>query len=136
LLFAAVNVFSRDPNFYIFLSFGQSKMEDFPGVKEQDRMTDNCFQVLAAADFPKMGRIKGSWYPAIPPLCQDSTGLSPTDYFGKTLASKLPANIKIGIIIIPIAFAGGTDIAALPAFMLFCIATIKGLLLHLARFRF
>jgi hypothetical protein len=103
LLFAIMNVFSQDTNFYIFLSFGQSNMEGFPGVEEQDRIVDNRFQVLAAVDFPKMGRKKASWYPAIPPLCRDSTGLSPADYFGRTLVSKLPANIKVGIINVSVA---------------------------------
>jgi hypothetical protein len=103
LLFAAANVFSQDTNFYIFLCFGQSNMEGFPGVEEQDKVADNRFQVLAAVDFPNMGRKKGSWYPAVPPLCRDSTGLCPADYFGRTLVSKLPANIKVGIINVSVA---------------------------------
>jgi hypothetical protein len=50
-----------------------------------------------------MGRKKGSWYPAIPPLCRDSTGLCPADYFGRTLVSKLPAEIKVGIVNVSVA---------------------------------
>jgi hypothetical protein len=103
LLFAATDVICQDTNFYIFLSFGQSNMEGFPGIEEQDKTADNRFQVLAAVDFPNMGRKKGSWYPAVPPLCRDATGLSPADYFGKTLASNLPANIKIGIVNVSVA---------------------------------
>lgn len=103
LLFAAVNAFPQDTNFYIFLSFGQSNMEGFPGVEEQDRITDNRFQVLAAVDFPNMGRKKGSWHPAIPPLCRDSTGLSPADYFGRTLVAALPANIRVGMVNVSVA---------------------------------
>jgi hypothetical protein len=95
LLFAAANVFSQDANFYIFLCFGQSNMEGFPGVEEQDKAADKRLQVLAAVDFPNMDRKKGNWYPAIPPLCRDSTGLCPADYFGRTLVSKLPANTKV-----------------------------------------
>jgi len=103
LLFAAANVFSQDANFYIFLCFGQSNMEGFPGVEEQDKAADKRLQVLAAVDFPNMGRKKGSWYPAIPPLCRDSTGLCPADYFGRTLVSKLPSNIKVGIVNVSVA---------------------------------
>jgi len=103
LLFAAVNVFSQDANFYIFLSFGQSNMEGFPGIEEQDRTVDNRFQVMAAVDFPNMDRKKGNWYPAVPPLCRDSTGLSPADYFGRTLVSNLPSNIKAGIVNVSVA---------------------------------
>jgi hypothetical protein len=102
-LFTAMNVFSQDTNFYIFLSFGQSNMEGFPGIEEQDRIAGNRFQVLAAVDFPNMDRKKGSWYPAVPPLCRESTGISPADYFGRTLVSHLPANIKIGIVNVSVA---------------------------------
>ena len=103
LLFTAANVFSQDTNFYIFLCFGQSNMEGFPGVEEQDKTVDDRFQVLAAVDFPNMGRKKGNWYPAIPPLCLDSTGLCPADYFGRMLVSKLPANIRVGIVNVSVA---------------------------------
>jgi hypothetical protein len=103
LLFAVTNVFSQDTNFYIFLCFGQSNMEGFPGVEEQDKTVDNRFQVLAAVDFPTIGRKKGDWRPAVPPLCRESTGLCPADYFGRMLVSKLPANVKIGIVNVSVA---------------------------------
>ena len=51
------NAFSQDPDFYIFLCFGQSNMEGFPGIEEQDKETpDNRFQVLATVAFPSLGR--------------------------------------------------------------------------------
>jgi hypothetical protein len=103
LLFAAANVFSQDTNFYIFLCFGQSNMEGFPGVEDKDKAVDNRFQVLAAVDFPDIGRKKGNWYPAVPPLCRNSTGLCPADYFGRTLVSSLPANIRVGIVNVSVA---------------------------------
>jgi hypothetical protein len=103
LLFTVTNVVSQDTNFYIFLCFGQSNMEGFPGVEEQDRTVDNRFQVLAAVDFPNMGRNKGTWHSAVPPLCRNSTGLCPADYFGRTLVANLPANIKVGIVNVSVA---------------------------------
>jgi hypothetical protein len=103
LLFLNVNAFSQDTNFFIFLCFGQSNMEGFPGVEEQDKTVDNRFQVLAAVDFPNLGRQKGSWYSAVPPLCRNSTGLCPADYFGRTLVANLPANIKVGIVNVSVA---------------------------------
>ncbi len=103
LLFAVTNIFSQDANFYVFLCFGQSNMEGFPGIEEQDKTVDNRFQALAAVDFPKMGRKKGDWVPAAPPLCRESTGLCPADYFGRTLVSKLPANIRVGIVNVSVA---------------------------------
>src|SRR5215510_461291 len=97
LLYA--NAFSQDTNFFVFLCFGQSNMEGFPGIEEQDKTpVDARFQVLAAVDFPSLGRKKGTWYPATPPLCRPGTGLCPADYFGRTLVSNLPPQIKVGIV--------------------------------------
>jgi alpha-L-fucosidase 2 len=94
-----MNVFPQDTNRFVFLCFGQSNMEGFPGIEPQDMgPVDERLQVLAAVDFPKQGRVKGNWYDAIPPLCRPSAGLGPADYFGRTLASNLPPIIKIGLI--------------------------------------
>jgi hypothetical protein len=103
LLFAAMNAFSQDTNFYIFLCFGQSNMEGFPGIEPQDTTVDSRFQVLAAVDFPKTKRKKGNWYTAVPPVCRPSTGLCPADYFGRTLVSKLPADMRVGIVNVSVA---------------------------------
>ena len=97
-------VFSQDPNFYIFLCFGQSNMEGFPGIEEQDKTNvKDRFKVLAAVDFPELDRVKGQWYTAVPPLCRPGTGLSPADYFGRTLVASLPKNIKVGVVVVAVA---------------------------------
>ena len=104
LLFCQVNAFSQNTHFWIFLCFGQSNMEGFPGIEEQDRgPVDERFQVLAAVDFPKQQRNKGHWYSAVPPLCRPSAGLGPADYFGRTLVSNLPPNIKVGVVNVSVA---------------------------------
>lgn len=105
LLLFTTNAFAGpDPNFYIFLCFGQSNMEGFPGVEQQDKTgVDQRFQVLATVDDPKSGRKKGKWYPAVPPLCRPSTGLCPADYFGRTMVEKLPKNIRVGVINVSVA---------------------------------
>ena len=54
-----------DPNFYVFLCFGQSNMEGFPGIEQQDKTAVDRFTMLAAVDFPKLNRKKGEWYPAV-----------------------------------------------------------------------
>ena len=78
-------------------------MEGFPGVEPQDKTNvDNRFQVLAAVDFPKMGRKKGHWYPAVPPLCRPYTGLCPADYFGRTMVANLPKNIRVGVVVVAV----------------------------------
>lgn len=104
LLWSSVSALSQDTNFFIFLCFGQSNMEGFPGIEEQDKTAvDDRFQVLASVDFPKMERSKGKWYPAIPPLCRPSSGICPADYFGRTLVSNLPPNIRVGIVNVSVA---------------------------------
>jgi hypothetical protein len=98
------SAFSQDTNFWIFLCFGQSNMEGFPGIPEQDKpnVVDR-FQVLAAVDFPAMNRQKGNWYTAVPPLCRPGCGLCPADYFGRTLAANLPKNIRVGVVNVAVA---------------------------------
>lgn len=79
-------------------------MEGFPGIEEQDKgPVDERFQMLAAVDFPKQDRKMGNWYPAVPPLCRPNTGLCPADFFGRTLVSNLPPNIKVGIVHVAVA---------------------------------
>ena len=97
-----------DKNFYIFLAFGQSNMEGYPGIEDQDKgPVDQRFQMLASVDFPdqrrEQRREQGHWYPAVPPLARPGSGISPCDYFGRTLVAHLPANIKVGIINVSVA---------------------------------
>ena len=103
LLLLTTNAFSQDPNFYIFLCFGQSNMEGNARVEEQDKEVDSRFQVLAAVDCPDLGREKGNWYTAVPPLCRCRTGLTPADYFGRTLIANLPENVKVGVVHVAVA---------------------------------
>ncbi len=104
LLLFSTKAFPADTNFWIFLCLGQSNMEGFPGIEAADKEPPNPrFQVFAAVDFPKLERKKGSWYPAVPPLCRPSSGLCPADYFGRTLVSNLPPTIKIGVVNVSVA---------------------------------
>ncbi|MEO6567828.1 MAG: sialate O-acetylesterase, partial [Opitutaceae bacterium] len=110
-LFTA-QAYSQDKNFYVFLCFGQSNMEGFPGIQAEDKgPVDERFQMLAAVDFVAGGRYPGperkagNWYNAIPPLCRPGTGISPADYFGRTLVANLPAEIKVGVVNVAVAGA-------------------------------
>lgn len=99
-----LNATARDKNFYIFLCFGQSNMEGFPGIQQQDKTNvDGRFEMFAPVDFPSLGRTNGHWYPAVPPLCRPSTGLCPADYFGRTLVANLPAKIRVGVVNVSVA---------------------------------
>jgi len=103
LLLTNIKVFSQDPNFYIFLAFGQSNMEGAGKIEQQDKSVDERFQVLQAVDCPDLNRTKGNWYTAVPPLCRCKSGLSPADYFGRTMVANLPKNIRVGIINVSVA---------------------------------
>jgi hypothetical protein len=95
---------SPDPNFYVFLCFGQSNMEGFPGIEAEDKKpVDERFRVLAAVDFPNLDRTKGNWYSATPPLSRGNAGIGPADYFGRTLVTKLPEKIRVGIVNVSVA---------------------------------
>jgi len=103
LLFLNMHAFSQDKNFQIYLCFGQSNMEGNAKIEPQDTTVDSRFQVLATVDCPKLNRTKGNWYTAVPPLCRCGTGLTPVDYFGRTLIANLPKKIKVGVINVAVA---------------------------------
>jgi hypothetical protein len=97
-----------NPNFHIYLCFGQSNMEGNAKVEEQDFMgLSPRFLMMAGVDMPNSGRKMGNWYVAVPPLCRAWTGLTPADYFGRTMVEKTPDNITIGVINVAI---GGCSI--------------------------
>jgi hypothetical protein len=98
VLLSGMKAFSQDPDFHIYLCFGQSNMEGAARVEPQDTTVDDRFLVLEAVNCPDIGRTMGQWYPAVPPLCRCRTGLSPADYFGRTMVENLPKNIRVGII--------------------------------------
>jgi len=107
LFIFTTNVFAQDPNFYIYLCFGQSNMEGQGIIESQDKTVNSRFKVFQALDCSNLGRIKARWYTAQPPTCQCNSKLSPADYFGRTMVANLPDNITIGIINVSI---GGCDI--------------------------
>ena len=87
-----------DPNFHVYLCFGQSNMEGAtqPEDKDYENVSER-FKMMAAVDFTSPKRTKGEWYVATPPLCRQGTGLTPADYFGRKLVEKLPG-IEVGVI--------------------------------------
>ena len=95
--------FSQDKNFYIFLCFGQSNMEGNARAELQDSVVDSRFQVLETVNCENLGRTKSNWYPAVPPLARCRTGLTPADYFGRTLVANLPEKVRIGVFNVSVA---------------------------------
>ena len=99
---------SADPNFQIYLCFGQSNMEGnaTPEAQDHENVSER-FKMMAAVDFSNPVRKRGEWYSAIPPLCRQGTGLTPADYFGRTMVEKQADNITVGVINVAV---GGTSI--------------------------
>ena len=98
-LLCAIAVNAQDPDFHIYLCFGQSNMEGNARIEQQDlEGVSDRFMMMATVDDQERGREKGKWYTAVPPLCRQNTGLTPADYFGRTLVEALPENVKVGVI--------------------------------------
>ena len=94
-----------DPNFYIYICFGQSNMEGNAQPEDVDKTgIDDRFQLLATCNFTNPQRTTGNWYKAVPPLVNPIGGLGPTDYFGRTMVENLPKSVRIGVI--PVAMGG------------------------------
>jgi hypothetical protein len=94
-----LSAFSQNKKFHIYLCIGQSNMEgNARKFEAQDSIVDSRFKVMETIDCPNLNRTKGNWYTAVPPLCRCNTGLTPSDYFGKTLVANLPKNITVGVI--------------------------------------
>ena len=99
---------AQDKNFHIFLCFGQSNMEGNARIEPQDSVgVSDRFLNLSAVDFSDKSRKMGKWYKALPPLCRENTGLTPVDYFGRTLLEYLPEDPKVGVVHVAI---GGISI--------------------------
>jgi len=106
--------------FHVYLAFGQSNMVGYLGPPIGtwgssgsqnwvasggfDKPPEN-FVVMAAANDNKnpYGRKKGGWYAAKPPLVRNNTGLSPADFFGRTIAEAVAAKgVKVGVIAVAV----------------------------------
>ena len=96
-----------DPNFYIYICFGQSNMEGNAQWEAQDvGNVDPRFQMLATCNFDNPKRTLGNWYTAECPIVSPVGKLGPTDYFGRTMVKELPDK-KIGVIAVAM---GGSPI--------------------------
>jgi len=109
LLIIPVLAKSQDPDFHIYLLFGQSNMEGAGAIQIQDVTgVDSRFQVIGAVNCTGSRSFTlGQWYTATPPIVRCYTGLGIADYFGRTMVEELPSHIKVGVV--PVA-VGGCDI--------------------------
>ncbi len=97
-----------DPNFYIYLCFGQSNMEGNAQPESVDKTgVDTRFKMLATTNFNSPNRTMGKWYTATPPIVSPQGGLGMADYFGRTMVAALPLDVTVGVVDVAI---GGCDI--------------------------
>lgn len=90
-----------DPNFHIYICIGQSNMEGNAKPEAQDMTVNPRFVTLQAVD---CGVNKaGVWRTAVPPLARCSTGLTPADYFGRSMVDALPEDVKVGVVMVAVA---------------------------------
>lgn len=107
-----------NPNFHIYIAYGQSNMagngEIVPSI---DQATNPKNFLMLASHTANASSRKGSttqsikmgeWYPAIPPMFHSFEQLSPADYFGRAMVDSLPG-VTVGII--PVAI-GAVSIRA------------------------
>jgi len=114
------SVAAIDPreNFHIYLAFGQSNMEGQNpnygsdlNVKYKQNVNPRFQVMTAVAGTYKLAsgtekREQGQWYTAVPPIIRNNLGISPADYFGRTLVAGISdPNIKIGVIAVAVAGA-------------------------------
>lgn len=94
-------VYAQDPNFHIYLCFGQSNMEGQGTIESQDQSVDSRFRIMQAVNCS--GQPQETWRTATPPLSRCNTKLGPADYFGREMVKNLPSNIKVGIVHVAVA---------------------------------
>ena len=107
--YLGLKFYDPDPNFYIFLAFGQSIFEGGAKIEQEDLddVTER-FQMMPVLNMPTKNRVAGEWYQAFPPLSREYYGISPLDFFGRSLVKNLPENIKVGIV--NVAFGASIDV--------------------------
>ena len=106
-MLVALTSHAQDPDFHIYLCYGQSNMEGNARYEQQDlEGVDKRFLSMASMDDEKLGWKKGQWHRAVPPLCRPYTGLTPADYFGRSMVARTPENIRIGVINVAIGGCG------------------------------
>ena len=102
LMFPSLRVVAQpDPDFHIYICFGQSNMEGMARPEAQDLVPCPRFEVMQAVDCGE--RKVGEWREAIPPLSRCNTGLTPVDWFGRTLVDRLPETVRVGVIVVSVA---------------------------------
>jgi hypothetical protein len=120
-LFAVGANAAPNPNFHIYIAYGQSNMAgngDINPSEDQAEAPKNFIMLAShtANASQRSGRTNqsikaGEWAAAIPPMFHAFENLSPADYFGRAMVDSLPG-VTVGII--PVAVGGVSIRAYLP----------------------
>lgn len=95
LMVSAVACLAQDPNFHIYLAYGQSNMSGQAKATDADKVQDPRFLVLRAANHS--GQKVGEFYPAAPPMGHSGSQVGIADIFGRNMVANLPDSIKIAV---------------------------------------
>lgn len=95
-----------DPNFHIYIAYGQSNMGGTADAQNADKAEHPRFKIFATQKCSGKGRnTLGEVYPAVPSLFNCGNTISIADWFGRTMADSMP-DVTIGII--PVAVGGAS----------------------------
>ena len=104
-LLSLSSVYAQDKNLHIYLAFGQSNMSGQATVTDADRVPDQRFLVLRAANHSNQK--VGEFYPAAPPMGHSASKVGIADIFGRTMVANLPDSIKVAVANIAIRHPAG-----------------------------
>ena len=101
-----------DPDFHIYLAFGQSNMTGAAPIEAMDLDCDDDYLAMCTTSGPKNifykePKVCGNWYKATPPLSAPVVAqLGVADYFGRNILDLENPNIKVGIIVVAVPGSG------------------------------
>lgn len=84
-----------DPNLHIYIAYGQSNMSGQGEVSAADKVADQRFLVLRAANHSN--QTVGEFYPAAPPMGHSQSKVGIVDVFGRTMVKNLPDSITVAV---------------------------------------
>ena len=95
-----------NPNFHIYIAYGQSNMGGTADAQSVDKAEHPRFKIFATQKCSGKGRnTLGEVYPAVPSLFNCGNTISIADWFGRTMADSMP-DVTVGII--PVAIGGAS----------------------------
>lgn len=107
LTLSASTFAAPDPNFHIYLMFGQSNMEGQGQISAQDQQVPSGLMAMQADNNCSVGGASyGEWRTATPPLIRcynvahsfNNGGLGPGDYFGRTMLENSGSGVSVGLV--------------------------------------